>query len=149
MKNWHSPHAGVFTSVILILGVAMGLVPAICFAAVSVEGSWTTGLTHTVSGGSNRLLVFVTGHENNGDIDITGVTYGGQAMTLAEEHVTSAADWMARVEMYTLDEAGIEAAGGNTFVVTYASGPPTLVTHAAATFSGVDQTTPVVDTAKD
>ena len=32
---------------------------------------------YTVSAGANRLLVFVTGFENNGDNPITEVTFGG------------------------------------------------------------------------
>jgi hypothetical protein len=70
-------------SLIICIGI-LGLVPSARADTVALEGSWTTGLTHTVSAGSNRLLVFVTGMENNGDIDVTGVTYGGQTMSLVE-----------------------------------------------------------------
>ena len=48
---------------------------------VSRVGSWTTGLSHTVGAGTDRLLVFATGYETGTVNDITGVTYGGQAMS--------------------------------------------------------------------
>jgi hypothetical protein len=118
-------------------------------STISLEGIWTTGLSHDVGAGSDRLLVFVTGFENTSDSDITGVTYGGQAMSPVVEHVTTANEVKARVEIFYLDEDGIQAAGGNTFVVSYASGTPTDPMHAAATFSGVDQITPIEDTAKE
>jgi hypothetical protein len=51
--------------------------------------------------------------------------------------------------MYSLDESGIQAASDNTFVVSYASGTPSYVLHAAATFSGVHQTATIEDTAKE
>ena len=42
--------------------------------AVSRAGAWTTGLTHTVGAGGNRLLVFAFAYENNGVRDVAGVT---------------------------------------------------------------------------
>jgi len=118
---------------------------------ISQVSNWTTGLSHTVGGSvdTDRLLVFVTGFENSGDTAITGVTYGGQAMTSAVQHVTTAAGYVTRCEIWYLNETGIQAASGTTFVVTYASGAPTDPMHAAATFQNVDQINPIGDSAKE
>ena len=53
------------------------------FNAVSVSrvGAWTTGLTHTVGAGSDRLLIFAVGYENATDVGVSSVTYGGQSLT--------------------------------------------------------------------
>jgi len=111
-------------------------------------GSWTTGLTHTVGAGSDRLLVFVTCAENSTDRDITGVTYGAQVMSLGVERLMDVGDGRtSRCEIYYLDETGIQGASGNTFQVTYSGGSPSGSNHAAATFTGVDQSAPILATA--
>ena len=46
-------------------------------------GTWTTGLTHTVGAGNDRLLVFMVGYENSTDTLISTVKYGGQSLTRA------------------------------------------------------------------
>ncbi|MGB8227294.1 MAG: hypothetical protein WCE45_10595, partial [Sedimentisphaerales bacterium] len=43
--------------------------------------SWVTGTTHTKVTGTNRALVFVAHAESSTASNLTGVTYGGQAMT--------------------------------------------------------------------
>ena len=112
-----------------------------------LDATWHSGLTgSTVPAGSNRLVIFVTGFENNGDTDITGVSYGGVAMTEAVGYVTTASGFKARCEIWYLKEADIPT-GLLDFVVTYALGAPIDPMHAAATFQNVDQTTPIADTA--
>ena len=66
-----------------ILLVLLLILPATVEGAVSRVGSWTTGLTHTVGSGNNRLLVFAVGYENGGwsDPGVSSVTYGGQPLT--------------------------------------------------------------------
>ena len=111
---------------------------------VSRVGAWTTGTTHTVGAGSDRLLLFVTGYENgsSNDTDITAVSYGGEALAPIGEAVAGSST-LARVELWYLNETGIQAATGTTFSVTYGNGTPSKPLHAAATYSDVDQTTPV------
>jgi hypothetical protein len=46
-------------------------------------GSWTTGLSHTVGAGSDRLLVFMVGYENTSDPTVATIQYGGQSLTRA------------------------------------------------------------------
>ena len=112
---------------------------------VSRVGSWTTGLTHTVGAGTDRLLVLATGYETSSVNDITGVTYGGQTMAPIAEEVIDSSGVYARSELWYLNEAGIQAASGTTFIVTYSSGNPSHMMHAAATYQGVDQSTPIAD----
>jgi len=101
-----------------------------------------------VGAGSDRLLVLATCMENVGDRDITNVTYGGQAMSLAVEDVLDAgSSRFSRCELWYLDESGIQAASGNTFLVTYAGGSPSGASHAAATFTDVNQSAPILATA--
>jgi hypothetical protein len=107
-------------------------------------GSWTTGLTHTVGAGNDRLLVFMVGHENNQDVLISAVKYGGQSLTRINGSVVGSAD---RIELWYLKEAGIVAATNSTFVVTWGSAAPSAPHYAAATIQNVDQTTPVVNSA--
>jgi hypothetical protein len=123
------------------------------FADVARIGSWTTGLTHTPGAGTDRLLVFIPCMENDGDRDITNVTYGGQTMTQAAEVVVvKDVDNFSRCEIWHLGESGIQAASGNSFVITYTGAPPSgnfNEAQAAATFQSVDQSTPILDTASN
>ena len=118
-----------------------------------LDGSWHTGLTgYTVPAGSDRLLVFVTGFTDNGpvEIDVSAVTYGGVSMSPGEEHVNLDATRVIRSEIWYLKEADIPA-GSNNFIVTYTGGAPPPDrgdSHAAATYSNVDQTTPIYATNK-
>ena len=49
---------------------------------MEVIGSWTSGLTHSEEAGSSRaLLFFAFTEDNNADMNVTSVTYGGQSMT--------------------------------------------------------------------
>ncbi|PZC44511.1 MAG: hypothetical protein DK306_001817 [Chloroflexi bacterium] len=91
---------------------------------ISLLGSWGAGLSHTAGSGTDRLLVFMAGNEENPGPSptLSGVTYGGQALTfVAGVSVGSGVD--ARVEIWVLDEAGIAAASGTTFIPTW-SAPP-------------------------
>jgi len=111
---------------------------------VNLVGSWTTGLNHPVSAGSSRLLVFTVGWEEmqaSGDRPITSVNYGGVPLTKAVRQSQSA--WQG-VEIWYLNEAGIQAATNSTFNISWTIGVPTVSVHyAAGTYANVDQTTPV------
>jgi hypothetical protein len=52
-----------------------------------------------------------------------------------------------RVEIWYLNEAGIQAASGSTFTPSFSGGDVDVQLHAAATFANVNQTTPITDTA--
>jgi hypothetical protein len=116
---------------------------------ISRIDNWAAGLTgYTAGAGNNRLLVFVTGFENDGDTDITNVTYGDVDMIPAVEDLTSSTGFMARVEIWYLRDEDIPS-GSNDFVVTYFAGAPSQPMHAAATYQGVDQVNPIVNTASN
>jgi hypothetical protein len=106
-------------------------------------GSWTTGLTHTVGTGNDRLLVFMVGYENGTDVAISTVRYGGQNLTRINGVATGTTP-IGRVELWYLKEAGITAATGNTFVLTYGGTAPSEPSYAAATLRNVDQVAPIL-----
>lgn len=108
-----------------------------------VSGSVTTSKTaYAVGSGKNRLIVAAITAEVGGGVSITGVTWGGQALTLGRAQQSGAA---IRTEIWYLNEAGISAARGAcsfNFVVTWSSAPTNEV-FAAFTLKDIDQTTPV------
>jgi len=115
---------------------------------VTTLNAWSAGLTKTISAGSNRMLFFLYSGENGTLRDITGVTYGGQAMTQITEGsiVTSFA---AKMEFWALLETGIAAASNTSFVPTFASGTVSsdvVNYYASAVYAGVDQTLPFTTT---
>jgi hypothetical protein len=113
---------------------------------VEIIGSWLSGTTHTAETGTNRLLVF-TGHveDNNADMNLTSVTYGGQAMTkVVEQNVGSG--YRAYAVAYVLDEVGINAASGSDFVVTWAETPSRSPGFSSVFLQNVSQAAPTAAT---
>jgi phage anti-repressor protein len=109
---------------------------------VEIIGSWVSGTSHTEESGSDRLLVF-TAHveDNDTDMNVTSVTYGGQSMTkVVEQNVGSG--YRAYVVAYVLDEDGIDAASGSSFVVTWAQTPSRSPGFSSVFLQNVNQTTP-------
>jgi hypothetical protein len=104
---------------------------------------WTTGLTHAVGTGNDRLLVFMVGYENATDVAVSTVSYGGQDLTRISG-VATGTTTIARVELWYLTEVGITAAIGNTFVLTYGGTAPSEPSYAAVTLHNVDQVAPIL-----
>ncbi|MHC4739984.1 MAG: carbohydrate binding domain-containing protein [Planctomycetota bacterium] len=109
---------------------------------VEIIGSWVSGTSHTAEAGSNRALIF-TGHveDNNADMDLTSVTYGGQSMTKVVEQ-NAGSGYRAYAVAYILDEAGISAASGSDFVVTWAETPSRSPGFSSVFLQNVDQSDP-------
>jgi len=113
-------------------------------SSVSILDPWTTGTTHAVSAGSNRLLlVAVYGEDGSVADSVNTVSWGGQTLTEINEVIIgtgpSSIAWLGY-----LDEAGIAAASGNTIIATWSGFPPNrTISYAAVTLENVDQTTPV------
>ena len=105
--------------------------------------AWTTGLTHIAGAGNDRLLVFMIGHEDNQDVLVNTVTYGGRSLTRVNGTVAGTSS-RVRIELWYLNETGITAATNGTFVVTYNGGTPNTQHFAAATFRNVDQSAPIL-----
>ena len=100
-------------------------------------------LLQATGAGSDRLLVFMVGHENNQSILVSTVTYGGRPLTRINGTAVGTSSTV-RIELWYLNEAGIAAATNSTFAVTYTGGTPSTQHFAAATFRNVHQTTPIV-----
>ena len=112
----------------------------------------------SVSAGTNRvLLLFVTSDASaDTGVRLTEVDFGSSTMT---EYVDARAEHTAdhgerRVAVFTLDDAGIAAAGGSPgFSVTWGAGagaqpqPNSGVMYAAVTFANVNQATPITSAA--
>ncbi|MEW5700677.1 MAG: VWA domain-containing protein [Candidatus Zixiibacteriota bacterium] len=116
--------------------------PASIAANVVRLGSWTTGLTHTAGVGSSRLLIFAVGYENGSDVGVNAVSYGGQSLTRIGG-VAAGTSSIVRTELWYLKEAGITAAGTNTFTVTWGGSAPASPKYGASTYANVNQTTPI------
>lgn len=118
---------------------------------VAQLNGWTTGLTKTISAGTQRCLFVVFAMENGDDTrDITAMTYGGQAMTqVAQNNIgTGNGAFCGRLEVWRLNEAGITAAVGTTISPTFTNAAGYSATEycdqfASAVYQYVDQTTPV------
>jgi hypothetical protein len=105
----------------------------------------TSTHTYTVSAGDNRLLIVGVQQEVASATAPSAVTYGGQTMS-SEVGTIATGSVDQRVDLFTLDEAGIDAASSSTISVTGAAGSATI--HAAS-YENVDQTTPVPETNTD
>jgi len=93
----------------------MGLAVAQLDAA---SGSFASSPTYTVSAGTDRVLivaVVVSGPDNTQEI--TGITYGGQTMTLIAQEQIAEDEYFA-VVAYALDDAGLDAASGTAVTVS-------------------------------
>ncbi len=109
---------------------------------VGIVGSWTEGLTHGVEPGNGRLLVFMAFTEHDAAISLNTVTYGGQPMTKVIDRVQGTG-FVAYTAAFVLDETGISAASGATFVPGWSASPARTPGYSSVFLSGVDQAAPV------
>lgn len=129
------------------------LAPATADAAVAVLDNWPAGAVQTgtgnlsgtfaISAGANRLLVIVvTSYDSGGSSGQTAaVTYGGQALTQAVNENTN----RRQTHIFYLDETGIAGRSGDAINVTF-TGTVNGTSYHVASFTGVDQTTPIAGT---
>jgi len=115
--------------------------------AVTLGDAWSTGLTKTITAGTDRCLVVIASTENgDGATDVTALTYGGQAMTnVGEFTVGAAGGFTNRIEVWILLEPGIAAAGSTTLVPTLSASSyvENMEGYSSAVFRFVDQYNPV------
>jgi predicted CxxxxCH...CXXCH cytochrome family protein len=149
----------LFTLAVSIISYQGWYSPSSITAAIGVPGQWGTALsngtaspltaTYAVPAGSNRVMVVaVTGQFNKNPTGGTvTVTYGGtvtRTLTAITETRAQNSVWIGY-----LNEADIAAVNGTTITATvaYTGGglSMTRIAAHAATYSGVDQTTPVLD----
>jgi len=88
---------------------------------VNVLSSWIAGSKFDLVQGDDRLLVVMVMGESNDVVDVraTGVTYGGQAMTLQNESALYTTGFDTFTSIFTLNEAGLALATSNDILVTY------------------------------
>ncbi len=128
------------TSAVLLTVLSLAR-PAL--SQVNIIGSWQSGTSHTKESGTSRALIFIAHAEHSAATTLTGVTYGGQAMTGITEEVVGTG-YRAYVMAYILDEAGINAATSGTFVPAWSTTPEN-VAYASVFLEYVDQTSPIGD----
>ncbi len=116
---------------------------------VEISGSWNSGsgssYTHTAPSGSNRLLVLtVHSEDDNTAMNLTSVTYGGQAMTeVLEINAGTGTGFRAHCAVYILNETGIGNATSNQFAFTWAENPSAGACYSSVFFENVSQASPI------
>ena len=138
----NSPNRQVIVGLVLRVGTNSGGGGGT--SVVEALTNWSTGLSHSVQGGSERLLLFTAGMEDANDRTITSASYGGQPLQLITTAGAVSSGYRARAYMYYLNEAGIAAAVNSTFSVTWSGGYDD-VHYAARLYQNVDQTNPIRD----
>ena len=110
----------------------------------SVDSSTTSWSYDSLATGSDRCLVVAVTYENNTTpADITAVTYNSVALTHQVTFVDDGGGFDESTEIWTL---AAPATGSNTLAFTISQTGRDLG-FAASVFTGVDQTTPVGNTA--
>lgn len=137
---------------IKILTLLFFLIASPAWAAVSRLGTGSTGFdadgSHSIPTGSDAERLIVCAIALRGAItpgSVT-VTWGGQSMTLIDTAHVEGGSTDLEINVYYLDEAGIDAASGSAVVWTGETGGYLWVCE---TYDGVDQTTPIGNKAKD
>lgn len=111
--------------------------------ATSAGASWGSYTYDSGSTGADRCLVVSVGHEN-GISSPTGITYGGVALTLQRTVTAGAGDnFSETIDVWTLTNP---ATGSNTLALSGTAGSQDAAIYAAV-YTGVDQATPIGNTA--
>jgi hypothetical protein len=122
--------------------IAIDGTPTPCEASVADAGSPDFTCQHTTGSGSNRFIIFLA------TIDIstrsfTSCAYNGDAMTLFEENSHTGGG--SRNQIWVLANPD---SGTNNLTCEFSSVTATGVTGTIVTYTGVDQTTPIQDSAE-
>jgi len=112
--------------------------PSIAIADVEIIGSWISGTSHSEEAGTERALVFTVHAESSSTSDVGSVTYGGQSMTKVVE-TNYISGWIAYTCAFILDEAGINAASGSSFVVNWNTSPSRTPAFTSVFLQNVNQ----------
>jgi len=102
----------------------------------------TLSFSHTLVAGSNRIIAVCFGAEHSG-ITVSGVTYGGNAMTLAVSAETAPSGTKYLCQVWYILEANLPANGVKTVTITATGSTTGLeVNGFCAEYSGVNQAVP-------
>jgi hypothetical protein len=112
-------------------------------SGTSTSGSSTTlSFSHTLVSGSNRMVAVSVGVENNGNTDVTSVTYGGEAMTKAIDQATGSSGYIYISEIWYILENDLPDDGSNTVLITISSATNAEINGFAAEYTGISQGAP-------
>ncbi len=123
-----------------IFRTGTGTSSGIAVDAASNSGNQTTSSwswSHTTAGGNRLLVVGVSAYDANASDSVTGITYGGQALTFIRRD-SSAAHHLWSELWYLANPP----TGSNTVAVTL-TGAPGGAVAGAVTFTGVDTSSPI------
>ena len=106
----------------------------------------TLSFSHTLVAGSTRLVIVCFGSEHNG-ITVSGVTYGGNTMTLAVSFETPASGTKFLSQIWYILEANLPANGAKTVTITATGSTTGLEVNAfCSEYTGVMQGAPEATT---
>jgi len=109
----------------------------------STAAALSLNFNHTLVSGSERLVVVTIGIENCDAADVTGVTYGGVAMTRAISASTTPSGCRNVSEVWYILEANLPSNGSQAVDITGSGTPNTPEINAlAAQYTGVAQGAP-------
>ena len=132
-------------------GISDTLTEANTEVAIAKVGTDTSGtgnslalsFSHALAAGSNRLVVVYAQAENGANIDVSGITYGGTAMSKAIDGVTSSSGYYILVEIWYLLEVSLGSTGSKTVIITYSGSASSLeVNGFCAEYQNVKQAAP-------
>ena len=134
-----------------VTGVTSGGGSGTCTIAIdsqssgSADGASSLTFSHTIGGGSNRILVVGVSIETCNPYEtVSSITYGGKTLTyLNSAQVTSSNACRGRVELYYLLEADMPGAGPFNVEVN-ATGSCDALAAGAISLTGVAQQAPEV-----
>ena len=106
---------------------------------VEILGSWVSGTRHAQEPGHSRALLFFAHVEDNDtNMNLPSVSYGGQPMIkITERNVGKG--YRAYVAAFILDDAGIDDATSGTFSLRWASTPSRAPAYSSVFLENVNQ----------
>jgi hypothetical protein len=121
---------------------ASGSIAKVGTATNGTGNSLSLSFSHTLVAGSNRIVVVCFGAEHSG-ITVSGVTYGGKAMTLAVSFETPETGTKFLSQIWYILEANLPGNGANTVTVTATGSTSGLeVNGLCSEYTGVTQGAP-------
>jgi len=77
----------------------------------------STSFSHTLVSGSSRMVAVSVGLENDGDNDISNVSYGGTSMTKAIDEATGTSGYIMTTDIWYILESSLTAMGDGSKTV--------------------------------
>lgn len=107
------------------------------------SNSLSYSFSHTLVSGSNRIIIFFVGLENNDTISVSSVTYGGVTMTLASSYLSGTTGVRNLAAIYYLLNSSLPSDGAQTVQINLSGTASTLFSIiGCGEYTGVAQTAP-------